>query len=72
MWNQCDQIGRFLKALGDKFSCKSSQKIGDRLGHIYQYFTFKSKLLWLLFGQLLETLWLLFIPTSGHTVSGSK
>ena len=30
--------------------------------------TFKSKVLWLLFGQLLEN-WRRFIPTSGHTGS---
>ena len=26
-WNQCDQIGRFLKVLDNKFSYKSSQNI---------------------------------------------
>ena len=26
-WQQCDQIGRFLKSLGDDFSLKSSQKL---------------------------------------------
>ena len=31
--------------------------------------TFNVKLLWILFGQLLEVIGLHFIPTSGHTDS---
>ena len=30
---QCDQIGRFLKVLGNKVPCKSSQKLATILGY---------------------------------------
>ena len=30
---QCDQIGRFLKALGDKFLCKSVTIFSDLMGY---------------------------------------
>ena len=46
-------IGRFLKVLGDMVSIKSS--LANVKGN-----TFHIKLLWLLFGQLLEKNWATF------------
>ena len=54
-------IGRFLKVLGDMVSIKSS--LANVKGN-----TFHIKLLWLLFGQLLENVGLLFNLASGHSV----
>ena len=56
---QCDQIGRFLKVLGNNFACKN---IGDFLGSFEKYHLME-KLLWHLFGQLLETFLLQYLVT---------
>ena len=60
---QCDYIGLFLKGLGNKFSCKSSQsQLVDFLGW-FEKVTIKETLLWLLFGQLLRENWATFYST---------
>ena len=48
-YRQCDQIGRLLKFLGDRFFYKVAQISGVTFGGIL-------KLLWLLFGPLSENL----------------
>ena len=60
---QCDQIGRFLKVLGDKFWCKSSPNIWRLSELFWKGFHFTYKLRWLLFGQVLKKIWLLFMPS---------
>ena len=63
---QCDQIGQFLKGFGDIASTKSSPKNGNFLA-IVTVNTFHIKLLWLLFGQLLERkIWDTSNLASGH------
>ena len=69
LYRQCDQIGRFLKVLGDMVSSKSSPN------RYMVYFwakakssIFNVKLLWLICGQLLEKFGLLFNLSSGHAV----
>ena len=58
---QCDQIGRFLKVLGDKDSIKSTQNAWRFFWANVKSNFFHSKLLWLLFGPLLEKFGLLLI-----------
>ena len=64
--DQCDQIGRYLKVLGDKISNKSSPNDWQLFGQ-FENLSLVQILLVLLFGQLLETFGVLFTPTSGHT-----
>ena len=53
--------------LGNKIATKAAQKFYIFLGY-FENITFKNKkLLWLLFGQLLQRFGLLFNPTSSHT-----
>ena len=40
---QCDQIGQFLKVLGDKFLTKLSQIFGDFFWDIWKHVTFNLK-----------------------------
>ena len=67
--NQCDQIGRFLKVLGNKFAYKRRPKRLQTSGLFKKdqlmvaYYQ-----LWILFRQLLERFGKLFNPASGHTV----
>ena len=63
---QCGQIGRFFKVLGSNIFIKLSQILGDLLGY-FEKRHFKVKTAGPLFGQLWETVGLLFILTSGHT-----
>ena len=53
---QSDQIGRFLKLL-----------IAQQIWTIVKNGTFYVKLMWILFGQLLYTIGVLFTPASGDT-----
>ena len=62
---QCDQIGLFLKVLGDKFSYKSSRKIWWLLASCEKIKTSGKKYFWSTF----EKIGLLWIPSSGHTAS---
>ena len=69
LYQQCDQIGQFVKVLGDMVSSKSSPN------RYMVYFwakakssIFNVKLLWLICGQLLEKFGLLFNLSSGHAV----
>ena len=63
---QCDQK---LKLLGNKFDYKSSPNVWWRFGQLWKPLLFKSnRRVYLLFGQLLKNLGLLFTSTSGHTV----
>ena len=56
----------FSKFLANNYLTKVANKFMN-VWAIFKHTAFKQKnLLWLLFGQLLETIWLLFIPTSGH------
>ena len=56
-----DQIGLFLKDLGDKKTCKSSQKSGYYFGFFENLSSFKKKILLLILGVTLEKLgYLLF------------
>ena len=64
---QCDLIGRFLKVLGNKVPFKSSPNIWQQIWAIVKNGTFYIKLMWILFGQLLQKIGLLFTPTSDHT-----
>ena len=65
---QCDQIGRFLKVLGNKVPCKSSHNILQQFWAIVKMALFTLNWCGYLFGQLLEKMGLLFTSTSGHTV----
>ena len=67
---QCDQIGRFLKVLANKVPCKSRSNIYQHFGNC-ENGTFYVKLMWIVFGELLEKFGLLFTPTSGHTGRGA-
>ena len=60
---QCDQIGRFLKVLGNNFSLKSCPKIQWLFKAIWKSSLFSKN--WS--GFILWNIWLLLIPTSGHT-----
>ena len=62
---QCDQIGRFLKVLGEKFSHKKPKYIVT-FGATMKTVLFRQQLLLILFGQLCEKFGLLFILTPGH------
>ena len=64
--NQCDQIGQFLKVLGEKFPYKVIQILGNFLA-IIKTSLFIEKLL----RQLEEQIGLLYILASGHTVCNS-
>ena len=66
---QCDQIGRFLQVLGEKFSHKSSPNVQKLFGRIWKH-QFLSKNCR---GHFLGHFWnfcLLFISASGHTGGG--
>ena len=65
------RLGDFLKFLATKFQAKVEQMIGNFLGY-FENFPFYVKLVWLLFGQLLEKFGLLFTPTSGHSGAESS
>ena len=58
---QCDQIGRFLKVLGNKVPCKSSPNTEQHFKPFVKYGTFNVKLMWLLFGQVLVKIGLLLL-----------
>ena len=68
--NQCDQIGRFFKVLGDKFAYKSIWNTWWLLG-FFKTLQLGLKWLWLLFGQLIENFGQHFVSTSGHTATNS-
>ena len=62
---QCDQIGRFLKVLGDKICNKSSPNYYQLFGLFekpHSYVKTAVATSWVTFG-------LFFTPTSGHTVA---
>ena len=61
--NQCDQIDRFLKIF--KVSSKSSPNISQQYCEKWNFYI---NLMWILFGQLLSTIGLLFTPTSCQLV----
>ena len=63
----CDQIGLFLKCLGDILSLKSSQNWWLLLCYQREKHNSLVKTTVAPFGQLLEKLGLLYIPTSSHT-----
>ena len=63
---QCDQIGLFLKDLGDNFTCKNSPNILKLFGPFGKCH-YLIVMFWLLFGQHLGKFWLLFIYSYGHT-----
>ena len=65
---QCDQIGQFFKVLGNKIASKRGQMIGNFLGYFEKPHSYAKTALGT-FGQLLEKIGLLLIPTSGHTAS---
>ena len=65
--SQCDQIGRFLKILSNKFAYKSSPKGLVTFGQFSKKINWFNKLLWILFSQLLERFGQLFNPASIHT-----
>ena len=57
-----------FKGISDKFSCKSSQKFFGPFLDCFQNVTFLAGTTAVAtFGQHLIGMWLLFIPTSGHT-----
>ena len=60
------RFGDFWKVLATKFLAKVAKMIGNFLGYLEKTHYYV-KLHWLLFGQLLEKIGLLFTPTSGHT-----
>ena len=64
---QCDQIGLFLKRLNEKISCNNSPNILKRFRSfdISVTICIKSDV-----GTFWATMWLLFIPSSGHTGDG--
>ena len=53
LW-QCEQIGLVVKDFGYKFSLKCSLNMWWRFGYFLKLALFNIKLLWILFGQLLE------------------
>ena len=63
---QCDQIGLFLKSLGNKYAYKISPNILWLFGLLWER-PFYVKLLCLLFWATLGKLRHFFISTSGHT-----
>ena len=65
---QCDQIGQFSEGLGDNFPCNNSSKILKFFWAIWEVSLSEYNLMWLLSGQLLVYISLLFVPSSGHTV----
>ena len=67
-YNKSDQIGSFWKVLLNNFLTKVSP-------NILIYFeerNFEWKLLWLLFGQLLWKIGIIFVTVSGHTGYSKK
>ena len=54
-WNQCDQIGRFLECIGNKFYYKSSPNVWWRFGQLWKPLL-RSQTGEAIFGQLLEKL----------------
>ena len=64
--DQCDQIGWFLKIICVKVSFKFSPNVW-RLYRLFENIPYQEKLLWLIFGQLLEFIGPLLISTAGHT-----
>ena len=69
---QCDQIGLFLKDLGNNFYDKSSPKIWHLRGHFFKDITFYIKTVASIFRAPFEKNWLFFISTSGHTGERNK
>ena len=66
-YNQCDQIGRFFKILGNKFAYKNIQNIGDCLG-LHWKTSLSGKHCSGYFWATFRNIWPNFlIPTSGHT-----
>ena len=62
------RLSDFLKFLVTNYLIKGAQINGD-FWAILKSITSKKKLLWLVFGQILEKFGLLFISTCGHTES---
>ena len=63
---QCDQIGRFLKDIGDKISNKSSPNDWKLFGQLKKpHLNVKTTVatFWATFGNI----WATFTPNSGHT-----
>ena len=58
--------GDFSNFLGTKFFAKIAQIFSNILRLLWKM-AFYVKLMWILFGQLMEKIGLLFTPTSGHT-----
>ena len=61
------RLGDFLKILGKKLSDKNSPNSLRIFGLFQANIFLCENLLWLLFWQILEMIWLLFITTSGRT-----
>ena len=59
----------FIKFIGNKFISSLAQIFANFFGYFWNR-SIVSKLLWLHFGQLLDRIWLIFIPTSAHTGGG--
>ena len=70
-FDQCDQIGRLWKVLGNKKPSKEAQMIGNFLGSFEKPHS-HVKLHRLLFGQLFENIGLHFNSTSGHTAIDTR
>ena len=64
---QCDQIGRYFIVLGNKFSFKRSSNSGWLFGLFCKRSLVYKTHLWILFGNGLGVIRLLFYPTTAHT-----
>ena len=64
--NSVTRLGDFLKALGANFLSKVAQIFSNNFGLLWKC-SFYIKMMWILFGQLLEKIEPLLTPTSGHT-----
>ena len=60
---QCDQIGRLFKALGDNFVSKVALTLYYFLGYFGKHHFLSKNLLWLNFGKYVRTF---FSITFGH------
>ena len=63
------RLGEILKVLGDNFFHISNPNVELDFWSLAKNGTFYVELLWIHFGQFLEKIGLLFIPSSGHTVT---
>ena len=70
-WEQCDQIRRFLKGIGSKVPFKRSPNIERQFWALVKNGTFYVKLMWILFGHILEINWASFYPQHLVTLVGN-